>query len=185
MSRTYIKQIKTEEGSSFELDLAPMLALMVTLIPILLLSTVFVQVVVIESPLPQVVKEAIEEDRKKKEREVLVTLDMGKKSGFALKVNVDGKNTNTYLVPNKAGNLDIKELHKKLAIVKRSHPKVFRLDLFPAADVGYSDIVKVMDSARKLTAEEGKVKIQNSKTNEVAETDLMFPDVVFANVVEG
>ena len=59
-----------DQESTFELDLAPMLALMVTLIPIMLLSTVFVKVSLIETPLPQVVQNAIEEDLNKKNKEI-------------------------------------------------------------------------------------------------------------------
>ncbi|MCB0420900.1 MAG: biopolymer transporter ExbD [Bdellovibrionales bacterium] len=185
MSRTYTKKIDQEESSSFELDLAPMLALMVTLIPILLLSTVFVQVVVIDTPLPQVVQDAIEQEKNNKDRQVQLVLGMSSSSGFNLSVNIDGKQMESISVPLVEGQLDVNGLHEKLVKVKRTHPKVFRLDLNPSEDVGYSDIVKVMDSVRSFKKEEGTVTILDQKTNESAETNLMFPEVVFGNVVEG
>ena len=57
-------ELLKEEEESMELDLAPMLAMMVSLIPILLLSTVFVRLAMIDSPLPQVVAKAIEKQKK-------------------------------------------------------------------------------------------------------------------------
>ena len=69
MAKRRVKQdplTQEQDTSAYELDLSPMLALMVTLIPIMLLATVFVRVTVIESSLPQVVEKAIQEDRNKK-----------------------------------------------------------------------------------------------------------------------
>ena len=74
-----------DSEATFELDLSPLLALMVTLIPIMLLATVFVRVTVVETEVPQLVKKAIEEDRKKKKRQVDVYLHMNKQ-GFDLKL---------------------------------------------------------------------------------------------------
>jgi biopolymer transport protein ExbD len=161
-----------------------MLALMVTLIPILLLSTQFMQIVVIETPLPQVVQEAIEQDRKKVEREVSIALEMPDGQGFNLMVTVDGKVQDRFKIPKQGDDWDYKELHKKLVTVKRQHPKIFRLNLNPGAKVSYEHIVKVMDAARNLEKEDGKVTI-SGKDNQVEETDIMFPDVIFANLVEG
>ena len=170
---------------SFELDLAPMLALMVTLIPMLLLSTVFVQVVAIETPLPQVVQDVLQQDRKQKERVVLVNLDMKAGSGFSLYVTVDGKIQERHKLPKNANDWDFEALHKKLITVKSNHPKLFQLNFKPGNAVAYNDIVKVLDAARKVNNGEKKFTVKDEKSGKTAETDLMFPDVVFANVVEG
>ena len=52
------QQFKTLNPAEFELDLAPLLAVMVKLVPVLLLSSAFVQVMMVETDLPQAVKEA-------------------------------------------------------------------------------------------------------------------------------
>ena len=170
---------------SFDLDMAPMLALMVTLIPMLLLSTVFVQVVTIDTALPQVVKEAVENDRKKKERLVLVNLEMKVDSGFNLFVTVDGQVKERYRLPKVAQEWAIDELHQRLIDVKRKHPLLFRLELKPGNKVVYDEIVKVIDASRNISKTEKKFFVEDKKTGQKVETDLMFPDVVFANVVEG
>jgi biopolymer transport protein ExbD len=61
-----LKRIKSINPSEFDLDLAPLLAVMVKLVPVLLLSSAFVQVMVVETDLPQAVKEAIQKQDDKK-----------------------------------------------------------------------------------------------------------------------
>ena len=184
MAKTYHKTSGQDDSASFELDLAPMLALMVTLIPILLLSTQFLQIVVIDTALPQTVQEAIEKDRNKKDRDVSIALEMNEGRGFNLLVTIDGKVKDRFKIPKQGKEWNFKELHQKLVFVKKQHPKIFRLDLNPGSAVQYEQIVKVMDAARKLEKEDGKVSI-TGKDNQMAETDIMFPDVIFANLVEG
>ena len=185
MAKTY-RHIKTEDmESSFELDLSPMLALMVCLIPIMLLSTVFVKVTVIESPLPQVVQKAIEEDRKKKDREIEVTVLMNNNKSMELRVTEDGKARvkKTFKASSTSWNFD--GLRQELISVKRAYPKTFRLSLYPGENVPYDDIVNFMDAVRKTGDENVKLTVTDEDTKETAETDIMFPDVVFGNLLEG
>ena len=175
---------ESNSDSSFELDLAPMLALMVTLIPIMLLSTVFVRIALLETPLPQVVEKAIEEDRKKKEREVNVVLDMSE-SGFRLMVTVDGRPQETFRLPKVKNEWDLNGFYRSAHKIKMGHPNVFRIDLKPQETVKYKDIVKVMDELRTIKKDDTKATIIDSDTKQKAFTDVMFPDVNFSNVVEG
>ncbi|MCB0389856.1 MAG: biopolymer transporter ExbD [Bdellovibrionales bacterium] len=172
------------EDANFEIDLAPMLALMVTLIPIMLLSTVFVRITLIETPLPQVVQNAIEQDKNKKEREVNIILDMTSQ-GFKLQVLIDGRSQKTERIPKLNNQWNLKQLYSIAHQAKMEHPKVFKLDLKPDSDVKYDDIVKVMDELRTIKPGDKKALIIDSKTSQQAETDILFPDINFANVAEG
>lgn len=175
----------SDEEATFELDLSPLLALMVTLIPIMLLATVFVKVTVVESDIPQLVKEAIEKDRKKKEREVTVHLFM-KEKVYNLEVRIDGKSeSKKKIIMTSTGDWDNETLHKEFVTIKRMHPKVFRVDLYPSEEVSYQEIVKVMDEARDARKEEGLFQFTDEKSKKSVETKVMFPDVIFSNVVEG
>ena len=57
MAGRYKPQIN--HNSEFELDLAPLLAVMVKLVPVLLVSSAFVQLMIVETELPQVVQQAL------------------------------------------------------------------------------------------------------------------------------
>lgn len=186
MSKTYQKIGNREEmEANFELDLSPMLALMVSLIPIMLLSTVFVKVTVIETPLPQVVKQAIENDRKKKERNVEVSVKLAPDKKIFVLVSVDGKQTFKRQIVKDSQKWSLTELNTALVQVKKSHPKIFRLSLIPHESVSYEEIVKVIDEVRTVRNKNTKLFVKDEKTNQLVETDVMFPDVVFANVIEG
>jgi biopolymer transport protein ExbD len=185
MAKTY-RHIKTDDmDANFELDLSPMLALMVCLIPIMLLSTVFVKVTVIESPLPQVVQKAIDEDRKKNDREIEVSVVMKNDKTLELKVTEDGKAKVSKAFPVAEANWNFDGLRKELITVKRVYPKTFRLSLFPGEEVPYDDIVKLMDAVRKTGDDNVKLTVTDEETKESAETDIMFPDVIFGNLLEG
>lgn len=186
MPKTYHKIKKNDDlADNFELDLSPMLALMVCLIPIMLLSTVFVKVTVIETPLPQVVQKAIDEDRNKKDREVDVTVDMNDNKELALTVKVDGKIEVQKKLTAVNGVWDFNQLNVDLVAVKQQHPKVFRLNLNPSEKVPYEDIVKLMDEVRTVKDEKIKLIVTDEETKEKVETNIMFPDVIFGNVLEG
>ena len=52
------------DDSTFELNLAPMLDIIVSIIPMLLLSVVFTRITVIDTPVPQAVEQAVAENTK-------------------------------------------------------------------------------------------------------------------------
>jgi hypothetical protein len=69
--------------------------------------------------------------------------------------------------------------------VKRQYPQLFRLELLPKGDVSYDIIVKIIDAARKSPTPNEKFKFKNNQSGTTEETNYMFPDVVFANILEG
>ena len=107
MARTYKTILKDQLESNFDVDLTPVLSLMVCLIPIMLLSTVFVRITVIETPLPQVVEQALQEDREKKNRETTVSLEMDETKGFVLLVKNGDRTALSHSFPKKNGEWDL------------------------------------------------------------------------------
>lgn len=173
------------DTSAYELDLSPMLALMVTLIPIMLLATVFVRVTIIESSLPQVVEKAIQEDRNKKKRVVSIQLNMNPDKTFVVTELIDGRKTQVKKVAQANGTWNYNGLHKNLVNIKQRHPNVFRVDFTPSEDVPYEDVVKAIDEARSGKKDDPKFYVMDKETNKRVETEVMFPDVIFSNVVGG
>lgn len=177
------KKIKVNHNFEFELDLAPLLAVMVKLVPVLLVSSAFVQMMIIETELPQVVQEAIQRQEDNKEDKPAITVELSTKEGFKIIVTEKGQNK-TDAVPVIDGHLDFPGLHQKLLAVKKIYPQIFKIDFKPEGDVVYEDVIKAMDEARKSRNHE-KFPVYDSQSGQNVETEYMFPEVVFANTLEG
>lgn len=175
---------KINTHSEFELDLAPLLAVMVKLVPVLLVSSAFVQMMIIETELPQVVQEAIKQEQKNPAAAV-VTLMLDKKSGARIIVSQNGADQvrQIDLAPDK--KFDYQKIHQELQTLKAAHPEVFKIEFNPAPDVSYREIVRIMDEARRSRAQDVRFPVKNSQTGETTTTDYMFPEVVFGNMLEG
>lgn len=177
-----IHKPKINTAYEFDLDLAPLLAVMVKLVPILLLSSAFVQVMMIESDLPQAVKEAmVKPDDKKPKAAVQMAVDA---KGIKVIVSYQGSQT-TEAVPMVGGSYDYQSLHKVLQKIKTQYPNTFTIEMAPEGNVPYKDVVKMMDEARRSRDKNVKFPIYDSKENKQTMTDYMFPDVVFSNMMDG
>jgi biopolymer transport protein ExbD len=163
----------------YELNLAPILDIIVSIVPMLLLSVAFVQVKMIETPVPQAVAEAIQHAEEKDETQV--KLAVSAQSGFTFEVAQKG-HTQKFEVPRISGAWDYDGLQKAAFEVKQKYPQVFKLDLAPAGDVNLNDLIQVMDKVRKDPADR-KIAFVDPKNGEKLETSLLFPNVIFANVM--
>ncbi len=178
-----LKKPKINTSYEFDLDLAPLLAVMVKLVPVMLLSSAFVQLMIIETDLPQAVKAAIQNSQNDQPK-ATVQLAISQKQGIRIIVLKDGQQKES-IVPLKEGTFDYLALNKELMKIKTENPTVFKIEIAPEASVNYKEIVKVMDEARKPRDKETRFPIYDSKENKMIQTDYMFPDVVFANMMDG
>jgi biopolymer transport protein ExbD len=177
-----LRKFKTLNPHEFELDLAPLLAVMVKLVPVLLLSSAFVQVMMVETDLPQAVKEAIQQQDKKPTATIHIKADM--KEGIQI-VIAKGGNQRIEPVPMKDGAFDYASLHKTLQKVKLENPEVFKIEFAPDTNVPYRDVVRMTDEARRSRDKDVRFPIFDAKENKTVLTDFMFPDVVFTNIFDG
>ncbi len=178
-----LKQIRSVMPHEFELDLAPLLAVMVKLVPVLLLSSAFVQVMTVETDLPQAVKDAIVKEENK-EKPTIVHIKASMKDGLTIVVNKAGAEK-TQMIPLKDGAFNFEQLHLSLREIKSQNPEVFKIELSPEESVAYKDIVKITDEARRSRDKKVLFPVQDTKENKTVMTDFMFPDVVFTNIFEG
>lgn len=178
-----VKKIKVEHPTEIDLDLAPLLAVMVKLVPVLLISSAFVQMMIIETELPQVVQEAIQRQEENKNEKPSITLEVSNKTGLKIVITEKGQNK-IDTVPTKDGHFDWASIHGKLKEVKKSYPEIFKIDLKPDEDVAYQDLVKVMDEARR-SRDNQKFPVFDAQSGKNVETEYMFPEIVFANTFEG
>lgn len=175
-----MRYMKTRSSdATFDLNLAPILDIIVSIVPLLLLSIAFVQVKMIDTSVPQVVAEAIQ--RANDKSEATVALKVSKNKGFTIEVTKDGKTT-PVTVPNKNNAWDLDGLYAAAFAVKEKHPEVFRVDMHPESDVNLNELVVVMDKLRR-NPDEKKVAFKDPQNGQVIETELMFPSVLFANVI--
>jgi len=175
MKRKHFRKMESE----IELDLAPLLAVMVKLVPVLLISSAFVQVGVIETELPQVVKESIQDNKDQPDKRIELVL---KENGsIEISRSANGALENFSLPPSASGDFDLALVRQKLLELKEKDTTLFSVELKPEAKVSYSKIVKIMDTIRK-SPNGTKFTVPGKSGAAPFETDLMFPDVVFANL---
>lgn len=179
-----MKKLKVNHEYEFDLDLAPLLAVMVKLVPVLLVSSAFVQVMTIETQLPQVVQQAIDNQEKDKNA-TQIKMEVASKEGVKIIITKAGKETQEVVPATADGKIDLKAVHKRLQAVKAANPEVFKIDISPEDDVTHDDIVHVMDEARRSRDANVRFPVQDKTQNKEVQTDYMFPEVQFANMMEG
>ncbi len=187
-----MRALKTRvEDSTFELNLAPMLDIIVSIIPMLLLSVAFVQITVIETPIPQAVAQAVAAANEKNKDVVQVRMAVAADRSVHISV-LDRGNTKEYHVPavgqGAEAKTDVDGLYSQVMNLKKEYPDVFRLELNPAETVPLSDIIVVMDSIRTTRSKDGRpvnLTFTDINTGKPVETNLLFPDIVFGNVAGG
>lgn len=177
-------QHKINHNSEFELDLAPLLAVMVKLVPVLLVSSAFVQLMIIESELPQVVQQAIQKEQQNPNQAKLA-VDINKSKGYKLTLTELGKEKINLIGLNKDNQFDLVNLHQQLIEIKKSHPEIFKIEINPDANVAYKDIVRFMDEARKSRSQDINFPIHDEKNGKDTTTEYMFPEIIFTNMMDG
>lgn len=173
------------EDASFELNLAPMLDMLVVLITVLLVSFTTVKLGILDSLIPQPVTTAMEKDRNKTDREFSLSLAIKNGKELDLAVSEKGQKERHIQITPVKNNFDYNRLHAELVKLKQQHSDVFRLEINPSEEVSYNDIITVMDRVRNTAVGDPKILIRDEKLNKSVETNLLFPDVVFSNAVEG
>jgi biopolymer transport protein ExbD len=184
MGRTK-KNIHVNHNFEFELDLAPLLSVMVKLVPVLLLSSAFVQINIIETELPQVVKEAIAAPDKDPAKQSSLELDVSTKDGIKIILTDPQGSVEEFQVPVTTAGFDYHQLHLKLVEIKKAHPEIFKFHMRPDSNVSYKDLVKIMDAARRAKDPQISFPVFDKRANKEIQTPYMFPDVAFANMMEG
>ncbi|MCB1691579.1 MAG: biopolymer transporter ExbD [Pseudomonadales bacterium] len=124
-----------------ELDVTPFMNLMIVLVPVLLLSMVFVHTTVIDLNFPSG-EAAGEMDPANVHLEVRIT-DGGL-------VVADGRSIITTLPPRQDGTQDFEALSQTMQEIKRRMPEKRDATILLAPDTDYQTLVSVMDSVRSV-----------------------------------
>lgn len=136
-----------------DLNLAPIMNLMVTLIPMLLLSAAFLELVVLETSLP-VYNQSAQEQEQKIEKPKLGLTVVIKDEGFSiggqggmLKLE-DGSSTISKLSD---GTYDFLSLSRALFSIKEKYPDEWSVIIVPEYTTSFDVIISTMDSTREYT----------------------------------
>lgn len=175
--------IESNDDSTFDLNLAPMLDIIVSIVPMLLMSLAFVQVTMIETPVPQAVEKAMQEADKRDDLPK-ISLAVSSVSGFTVEVEHKGK-TDSRKIALKGSGLDFDGLHAAMVELKLKHPDAFRLELLPDEGTPLESIVLTMDRVRNRAKTDPPLFFNDVASGKQVETDLIFPDVVFGDVTGG
>lgn len=175
-------KFKEKADSTFDINLAPMLDVIVAIVPMLLMSVVFLRVNMIEAQIPQIVAEAIE-NNKNKPNPVSIALAI-QATSFKFQVTVSGK-TSDITIPAVDGKPNLDALYKEATNLKRKYQDIFKVEVKPTKDVSLDMIVAALDKIRKVKSGEEQFTIKDEKTGNTAKTDLMFPEIVFSDILEG
>lgn len=165
---------RREAHHEFELDLAPLLSVLVKLVPVLLISSAFVQVMTIESDLPGTLAKAVEQSHQQK---VQIKMLAGGDKNVTLVMTIDGKNEEVR-IPAKDGVIDYAAVHAGLVEVKKKYPESFHLVLRASGSVTYQETVSLMDEARKSKSETVEFTYRDKDQTEPQKTQWMFPEVM-------
>jgi biopolymer transport protein ExbD len=165
--------------ATFDLNLAPFLDIIVSIVPMLLLSTAFVQIKMIEAPTPQVV--AQEDLKNPPKPETSIALRLSKNKVMTFEVTDPAGKVQKNALASKDGQLDLASLQASAITLKLQHPEITKLQLLPDAEIAFDELVKVMDQVRTKPAPEVKASIDMPKPTNPAERQL-FPDIIFGNV---
>lgn len=176
------KKHKAKQESYFDINLAPMLDIIVSIVPMLLMSVVFIRVNMIEAQIPQIVAEAIE-NNKKDQQKVTVALQLTEKQ-FKFEV-VDNGKKDVFAVAFTGNKADFDKLYNEALIIKRKYPEVFKVEVKPTKNITLDQIVSALDSIRQSKGTDGTFTVKDNKTGNTAQTNLMFPEVVFSEVLSG
>ncbi len=124
--------------STFDLNLAPILDIIVSVVPMLLLSVAFVQVKMIDTPIPKVIDKKSSQEKSDKIRVSLLV----RENEYEFVVEGKGKKQRSI-----ASSME--QLKQKAEEIKKADDSIEELELLPSAQVSLQHIVKVMDEVRK------------------------------------
>ena len=150
-----------------------------TLIAFLLFTMSFLNVVTIESPVPQVSSEDVQQKLKEKPLQLTVTLRDNDIEVWSPFEKIPPKK----ILHTLPGQPDLKTLHEILIDVKKQFPEETKVVLVPSASLNYDTLVATMDSMRLLEATDTPIYAANPKTGINEQTKTLFPEVVFGNLL--
>lgn len=148
------------------LNLIPMMNMIVSIIPLLLISVTFIRFVALETSLPLYSDDVVSVDeRNKGELGLSVAIT---EYGFVINANngdID-KDGGRNIIAKVSGNYDYESLSQRLLEIKKEHQEQWSVVILPSEGTNFGEIVSTMDATREYK-------------------DSLVKEVLFPNVVIG
>ncbi len=175
------KGIQTNQ-SEFELDLAPLLAVMVKLVPVLLISSAFVQLSIVESNFPPSVQNAIQYNQEQSNLKSL-SLEIDHSNNLLLTV-VSNTDNQKLPIKNVTNKIDKIELNTQLVKIKTKYPDLFTITIYPKKQVKYQELVILMDQLRIDSINHRLFEFKDPQSNKIEKTTYLFPNITMGQATE-
>lgn len=140
MRRHFGRKFGRREIVEADLDLLPLMNLFIAIIPMLLLSAVFVHLAAIELNLPPTL-DASQSGEEKESLALAVTIR-------DRQYVVEGRGIATQVIPREDADLAAVKLADVLVAISRDHPDNEDVMIISQNDTRYDDIIQVMDVSR-------------------------------------
>ncbi len=160
------------------INLVPMVDSIFNVIFFLLMTTTFISIFEIKSPIPFVSSEKVNEEKDK--LNLLIEI---KSAEIILKDAASDSVLKTF--PKDLSNPEqaLSSLHQHLVGIKKESPKEDTIIINPDAVIDYEYIVKVMDSVRELEKTDESIYFKDEQGVSV-KSETLFSNIIFGNLTE-
>jgi len=150
------------------------------MVPVLLLSILFVRLVMNDIEQPKSVREAIAKDRVNLSRRLNLVFSLLATRDTRIETDELGQKT---VINLKAvdGKFDLKGIHKVAVQLKQKYPEVFRAIINVTDKIAQKEIKKVLESIRKREKADPEIFLVDEVTGKKISLKVMFTDIVFSN----
>ena len=132
------------QSQDFELNIASIIDCFVVLITFLLASASFLSIGILDAG----ISAAGAAPTNQEPPPINITVELNKNNIFTIKIT--GKSTKTIPIPANSGELNLEALGKELTTIKSTWPAVSAITLSAQDLVEYKDVIKTMESVRKV-----------------------------------
>jgi len=157
------------------INLVPMVDSIFNVLFFLLMTTTFISIYEIKSPIPLVSSEKIDEKIEKDKLNLLLEINT---TELVLRNALEDKIFKRFARDITNPTLALNELHQFLFALKKDHPKEDMIIINPDSTIDYNFIVQVMDAVRELSKDD----VLGGETS--SKKTLLFSNIIFGNLSE-
>jgi hypothetical protein len=139
----------------------------------------FIVMTHVETPLPTASPTEVAEKLKEKPLQLTVSFRKDETEIWSPFKKIESKK-----IPNTPeGTPDVQAIHARLVEVKQQFPNENQVVLAPNGSISYDSLIASMDGIRMLDATDPPIIVKNAETGVDQALKLLFPEVVFGNIL--